>query len=87
MALASSIEGGKMKYLILALGLTTLTGCATVNTTMQEYYDKTIYKITEYECKMFDAEKFGRCMREHYPRVEEDYSWQKKDEVGSDSKD
>jgi hypothetical protein len=54
---------------------------------MQEYYDKTIYKITEYECKMFDAEKFGRCMREHYPRVEEDYSWQKKDEVGSDSKD
>jgi len=84
-----------MRYLLAGLALTTLSGCATVGVTMQEYYDKTIYKITEYECKMFDSERFGKCMREHYPRVEEDYSWKTKtvpfkvesDEVGSDSKD
>lgn len=73
MAMASWTEGSKMKYLITAVALTTLTGCATLD----EYYDKTIYKITEAECKLFNAEKFGKCMREHYPRVEEDYSWEK----------
>jgi len=73
------------KWLMLALAivvLTLLSGCATLN----NYYEKTIYKITEYECKMFDAEKFGKCMREHYPRVEEDYSWEQKDDVGSNGK-
>jgi hypothetical protein len=63
----------KVKYLLTALAAISLTACASID----EYYDKTIYKITEYECKMFDAEKFGKCMREHYPRVEEDYSWEK----------
>jgi hypothetical protein len=66
------ITVGKMKYLLTALAAVSLQACASID----EYYDKTIYKITEYECKMFDAEKFGKCMREHYPRVEEDYSWE-----------
>jgi hypothetical protein len=69
------------RVLFLAVASFSISACATVNTTMQEYYDKTLYKITEYECKMFDSEKFGKCMREHYPRVEEDYSWEQKDKT------
>ena len=73
MALASWIEGNKMKYLILAAGLTTLSGCATFN----ETWDNAMYRITSAECKLFKEEQYSKCMREHYPRVEEDYSWEK----------
>ena len=67
------------KWLMLGLAivvLTLLSGCATID----NYYEKTIYSITEAECKMFNSDQFGKCMREHYPRVEEDYSWESKKE-------
>lgn len=71
-----------MKYLLLGLSLTALSGCATLN----ETWDDAMYRITSAECKLFRAEQYGKCMREHYPRVEEDYAWEKNSAVGSDSK-
>lgn len=62
-----------MRYVLAIVALTSLSACATID----NYYKKTIYSITEAECKLFNSEKFGKCMREHYPRVEEDYSWEK----------
>jgi len=67
------------KFLLAGLAafvLTNMSGCSTLD----NYYEKTIYNITEAECKMFRSEEFGKCMREHYPRVEEDYSWETKKE-------
>jgi len=61
------------KLTILALAVM-LTGCATLD----DYYEDTIYKITEAECKLFESERWGRCMGEHYPNVEKDYSWKTK---------
>jgi len=83
MAMASWSEGSKMKYLLAGLALTTLSGCATMN----ETWDGAMYRITSAECKLFREQEYGKCMREHYPRVEEDYSWEKKDDVGSNGQD
>ena len=71
-----------MRALLAIVALTSLSACATID----NYYEKTIYNITEAECKLFNSEQFGKCMREHYPRVEEDYSWEQKDDVGSNGK-
>ena len=65
-----------MRVLLIIVALTSLSACATID----NYYEKTIYNITKAECKLFRAEQFGKCMREHYPRVEEDYSWETKKE-------
>lgn len=73
MALASSTEGSKMKYLITAVALTTLTGCVKVN----ETWDNAMYRITSAECKLFREQEYAKCMQEHYPKVEQDYSWEK----------
>jgi len=65
-----------MRVLLIIVALTSLSACATID----NYYEKTIYNITKAECKLFRAEQFGKCMREHYPRVEQDYSWESKKE-------
>ena len=65
-----------MKYVLAIVALTSLSACATID----NYYEKTIYNITKAECKLFRAEQFGKCMREHYTRVEQDYSWESKKE-------
>lgn len=62
-----------MKKLLLALAVM-LTGCATLD----DYYENTIYHITEAECKMLRAKDFGKCMGERYPDVKKDYSWKTK---------
>jgi hypothetical protein len=81
--MASRTEGNKMKTVLGVVSLTLLSGCATIN----ETWDDAMYRITSAECKLFKAEQYGKCMREHYPRVEEDYSWEKKDDVGSNGQD
>lgn len=65
-----------MKNTILGLTATlALSGCATMN----ETWDGAMYRITSAECKLFREKEYGKCMRERYPRVEQDYAWEKKE--------
>ena len=61
------------RILFVTVAAFSISACAT----WEGYYDKTIFNITKAECKMFSADEYGKCMREHYPRVEEDYSWER----------
>lgn len=67
-------QNNKTKYLLTALAAVSLSACATID----ETWDGAMFRITSAECKLFKAEQYGKCMREHYPRVEQDYNWENK---------